>query len=67
MAAKRLTDLLNFLTSLGTVVSDDDPDKKDKQKALLRGCLVDFKTGPPIEVQEGTNMLEEVKNAKFPQ
>lgn len=64
MAAKRLTDLLDFLTSLGTVISDDD---KDKQKALLRGCLVDFKTGPPIEVQEGTNMLEEVKHAKFPQ
>lgn len=67
MAAKRLTDLLDFLTSLGTVISDDDPEKKDKQKALLRGCLVDFKTGPPIEVQEGTNMLEEVKHAKFPQ
>ena len=45
MAAKRLTDLLDFLTSLGTVISDDDPEKKDKQKALLRGCLVDFKTG----------------------
>ena len=67
MAAKRLSDLLDFLTSLGTVISDDDPEKKEKQKALLRGCLVDFKTGPPIEVQEGTNMLEEVKHAKFPQ
>lgn len=46
---------------------DDDSNKKSQQEAMLRGCLIDFRGGPPIQVQEGTAMLEEVKHAKFPQ
>ena len=63
MAAERLKDLLTFL---GTLTGIKGCERNDSQQKLLQSCICDFKGGPPIELSQGTAMLEQVKSATIP-
>lgn len=63
MAAERLKDLLTFL---GTLTGIKGCERNDSQQKLLQSCICDFKGGPPIELSQGTAMLEQVKFATIP-
>ena len=52
MAAERLKDLLTVLGTLNDLRGGQTP----SQKKLLEGCIVDFKTGPQIDLKEGTKI-----------
>lgn len=63
MAGERLKDLLTFL---GTLTGIKGSERNDAQQKLLQSCICDFKGGPPIELSQGTAMLEQVKSATIP-
>lgn len=66
MAQQRFQQLLEFLTTL-TEVNGDATNSMDQRRRLLRGCLRDFVSGPPVTVAEGTAMLRQVQDSSIPQ
>ena len=63
MAAGRLNELLAFLATLNEIKGNDK--SMESQKKLLQGCLLDFNGGPRIEISEGANMLQQVRDANI--
>ena len=55
MAQQRFQQLLEFLTTL-TEVNGDSANTMDQRRRLLRSCLHDFVTGPPVTMSEDTAM-----------
>ena len=66
MAQQRFQQLLEFLTTL-TEVNGDSANTMDQRRRLLRSCLHDFVSGPPVTMSEGTAMLRQVQNSSIPQ
>eukprot|EP00438_Fugacium_kawagutii_P026419 Skav225684 [mRNA] locus=scaffold243:47283:48536:- [translate_table: standard] len=66
MAQQRFQQLMEFLTTL-TEVNSDAANTMEQNMRLVRGCLRDFVSGPPVAMSAGTAMLREVQESSIPQ